>query len=494
MKSPLRATALLGTTSIVGILAGVFGAKLRAIWLEPYGFALSALLQNLLSLAVLVGGLGVGTALVRYLARAAAESDEDKIASLRMAVWSLTALLGAGILVLVVVFRSQLSRLILGVDQPTDILVVGVAAVLALAFTINSSILNAYQQVGALAKLGLFNAVLGTTVALAVIAGWRLKGIAPALALDAAVGLAISIYYVRSHVPRISVRVHSREMGRSAFALLRFGAPYTSSQLVGTGVIQFAVPLLVLHTLGVSSVAYYQASTLIAGGYLSFLLAAMSQDYYPRLGAAGPNAKALVDLINQQQRLAVMVVLPLILFLLAAGPYIIPLVYSSAFQPSLAILDWQLTGDIFRISSWTLSFALLARGSAITFFFVEASAGILYVLASWLGMRAFGVVGLGLAWTVLYAAYFVIVFKVIRRHIPIVWTGANKGLVATSLAAVAIERLAALTHIEIIRLGIGLGLTTIATVATVQYFRREAGFTWHGVRALFSRTSVRTPK
>ena len=59
---------------------------------------------------------------------------------------------------------------------------------------------------------------------------------------------------------------------------------------------------------------------------------------------------------------------PMILGTLAVVPYLVPLVYTLKFRPTVEILEWQLIGDIFKFASWTMSFAILARTLAQCFF------------------------------------------------------------------------------------------------------------------------------
>src|SRR5205085_6196082 len=65
------------------------------------------------------------------------------------------------------------------------------------------------------------------------------------------------------------------------FRSLHFGVPFTGSMLVGAGV-QMLMPVLVLHALSRADVGFYRAAAAVAVNYLSFLLTAMGQDFYPR--------------------------------------------------------------------------------------------------------------------------------------------------------------------------------------------------------------------
>src|SRR5205085_11145318 len=109
------------------------------------------------------------------------------------------------------------------------------------------------------------------------------------------------------------------------FRSLHFGVPFTGSMLVGAGV-QMLMPVLVLHALSRADVGFYRAAAAVAVNYLSFLLTAMGQDFYPRVSAASDRPAALTQLVNEQQRLVLLLAGPIIVGMLALVPYLVPLI------------------------------------------------------------------------------------------------------------------------------------------------------------------------
>jgi enterobacterial common antigen flippase len=478
MKDALRATALLSTTSIIGIIVSLASAKVRAVWLGPEGVGITGLLLNLVAVGVLLTSFGVGTALVRNVARLAAEKDEAGVAAFRRAGSLLVAALAVGAVVTIVFLRGPVSRFMLGGEQHTASLIIVLAAMLfILAGNFQNSTLNAYHRVGALAKLAILNALVGTAVALGIILIWRTRGIAPAILANAAVSWVLATILVRRWVPTAAAKPSRQQILAAGQSLVRFGGSFTASQLVGTGVL-FVIPVVVLHSLGTAGVAFYQAAYAIAGVYLGFLLTSMGQDYYPRVSAASREPVRLAGLINQQLRLVMIVSLPLILVVLAFAPYVVPLVYSPAFKPSVSVLEWQLMGDFFRFISWTMSFVILASGSAFTYFMVELAGGAIYLLASWIGIRLFGLPGLGISWLVLYIAYTGIVWFVVRREIQFVLTPQNRWMMAWGIGALVIVRLASLSGVEPLRLGVSVSCALTASLVSWRAIRQELGDDW----------------
>jgi PST family polysaccharide transporter len=204
--------------------------------------------------------------------------------------------------------------------------------------------------------------------------------------------------------------------------------------IASTGV-QLLMPALVLHMLGSESVGFQRAATSISTAYFGVLLAAMARVYYPELAAAGGDRGALRRLVDRQQSLVMLIGTPIVLSCIAAGPFIIPLVYAPSFGPAVRILDWQLVGELFRFSSWSLAYVVLARCSGWAYFGTELVAGATALLSTLAAARLFGLPGLGVAYMLTYAVYLLTTYCVVRWKVGTVWSVRNLGPVVVGVAA-----------------------------------------------------------
>lgn len=442
MKSPLRATALLGGSSAVSIAAAVAAAKAWALLLGPGGYGVLALWQALARVLGLVAGLGIGVALVRLGAESARAGDHVAMAHLRRATWLTTAAAATLTFALMLAFRRPLAAWALGSSAAAGQMPwVALAVVGVVVYGAQAGILNVHHEVAALAKVTALGSCLGAATGVAIVAIWRAEGIPAAILAAAAANCLVCEPYRRAKAPRATPPWSWREIRRQAASLLRFGFPYTAANVVGTGA-QYAMPFVVLWRLGVAPVGLYRAAAAIAVAYLALVLTAMGQDYFPRLSAARNDPAAMVQLMNEQHRVILLLGLPLILGALALAPIVIPILYSRAFAPAVMVLEWILVGDILKIASWVMSFAILARCPSRVFLGTEFAAGALLLTTGWLGMRAFGLEGAGIAFPVSYAAYYLICYFAIRRSVPLAWTPENRRILGLGLGAVLLVRFA----------------------------------------------------
>lgn len=475
MTSILRATAILSSSSLATILVGLVSAKAYALLVGPSGLGYMGLLQGLIGLSGLVAGLGVRTGLVRMGAEALGREDGARVAVLRRAAWYLFWLLGGVATLLLVLFRVPVSRLMLGGAEHAGVAaLVAVALLFNMASEIQTGILNAHHRVAALAKIGIGNSMLGTSFAVGLVWRWGEAGIVAAVLLVPVVAWLVSRFFLQREAPFTAPRIPLGDVVAAGRSLLRFGAPYTLSMVAGAGV-QFLIPVLVLNTLGQESVGYYRAAVTLSVTYLGFLLSAMALDYFPRVSAVSAQPKRLHALINQQHRLVMLLGVPMILGMLALAPYLIPIVYSSAFLPTVAIVEWQLIGDILKFSSWTMGFVILAHSGSLVFLLTEVVGGASYLAASWLGMHYFGLAGLGIGHLVSYLVYLALVWCILRKEIHFSLTPQNKLMLMSAFAAALAIKLLPLLALEPLRLPISLAIAGVAGAGGLYYISRELG-------------------
>ena len=473
MKTILRATAILSVSSIISVSAGLVTSKFLAVLLGPTGFGFVGLLQNLISLCEMVANMGIGVAVVRSGAIALANQNYAQLASLRKATVILYCILGGSTATLLMLFRSEVSYWMLGgTEHSSSVFFLITAMLLRLASNLQNSFLNAYHQVGVMAKAGILDSIFVSLTYIMAVWLFGFDGVVPMMIAGAAISWMVSRFFLSREITSNPVSPSSRNVKEAAGSLLAVGGPYTISLLVGAGV-QLLLPAIVLHILDAESVGYYRAAVSISFGYSSLLIASFTKDYYPRVSAVADNPAKISNIINQQQYVVLLLGSPLILAGLAIVPYLVPLLFSTEFQPTTEILEWLLIGDLFKLSSWTMSYVILVRCKGVTFFLTELFAGLIFLLTSWFGIRWFGLSGLGISFLVTYAVYYVVVWIIVRRNTNLVFTAANKQMLFLAVASSLAIRMVSWTVLCDHKIYIALALALLLAAMSFDNLRHE---------------------
>lgn len=457
----------MGSSSAISAVVGIVSAKLWAIMVGPAGIGYLSMQLSVLGLATLIAGLGIGAGIVRLGAKAIAEDDKLGIAANQKAVIVISLAAGIVGVVLLFLFGDVINRTLLdGKSSGGEVASLGAALVFSLLTSAFTSILNAHQNVKALAKFTVISSTVGSGILVACLWARGVDGIIAGIILSSLFNCLTSYYFYKREIIIESIAVPREKLFETLKSLLKFGIPFTGSMIVGTGV-QMILPILILHYLGLESIGFYRAASSIAVTSLALVMNAMVQDYYPRLSAASGESRELVMIINQQLYLLFVLLSPVILWLLFLSPVVVPLLYSSKFSDSAEILNWFLVGDIFRILSWTLSFVILARSKSSVFFLIELFGGATSLLTTLLGMQWFGTKGLGISYLATLFLYYLLVLFLVRRQIGLTYSRENKLLASSTLAsAVGISVLTALGY-ENFRNGFALAVCLIYTAVSL---------------------------
>ena len=462
----LRATGVLVLSSIVTTLGAIVATKVWALRVGAPGLGDMALLQSLLGIVSLITGAGAGSGIIQFGTRMEDDGDGHAFGTLYAAAWVIVVIGGILGTVTLLVLRECVSQLVLGsTSHENEVPIICIALFLTLANGVQLGSLNAIHNVGAMAKCAGISGFSGSAVSCVAVLILGMPGIPWAFLASTATSCIVSTIFVRRLHRGIRRRHPWCEVLPRVQTLLRFGIPFAASTLFSAGV-QLVMPIFVLHSLGSSCVGFYRAATAIGCTYIGFLLLSLAQDFYPRVLAAIPNGRSeLSDLMNRELRLVLLVGTPLVVVTMSLAPVAVPVLYSIRFLPAVEILRWQLIGDIFRLSSWTMSFVALARCGSMAFLLTEIVGGVSTLVASWVCMRDFGIAGAGIGYLIGYVAYFAVVSWLIRYKVGISITSSNLAFLGFAIAVTSLLRLMPMAGFE----GMVLPFGVIAAVTAGSY-------------------------
>ena len=411
----LRATSIIGGSSLVNVAVGLLRNKVAALILGPAGIGLVGLFHNLMQTGAALAAFGIGNVGTRQLAETADDQQAQAVARRALAT-AATALAVSGSL-LMFLARRPIAELVLGRADWADTvgwLAVGLA--LLVGTVAQNGLLTGLRRLGDLARVSVASAIVGTVAGIAVLLVWREQGLLAFVLVSPLATFVVGAYFVR-RLPRAGpIRPRLGELVPQWRTLARLGLAFTVGSLVGTAG-QLAVRSLVGRQLGPESLGLFQAAWTISMNYIGFILTAMAADYYPRLTAAMREPTEAVRTVNGQAEVAVLLAGPVLVGTVALAPWIVQLLYSPEFEPAAALLRWQIAGDLIKIASWPLGFTLLAAGRGRAFMLTEALGAAVLVGVTAILLPHAGLLAPGMAYVATYLVYLAVVFALARRLI-----------------------------------------------------------------------------
>jgi PST family polysaccharide transporter len=317
-------------------------------------------------------------------------------------------------------FTASVSYLLAGwlLKTPEYWWVFALLGALLPVFSINSLVLSVLNGLGDVRRLTVFNiaqSVMGLGVAVALPWLFGLAGALGTAVLSSTVVFVVLWPELRRHawlrfggIVWASDRENLRLLGNFALMAMVSG--------VCTPVAQIVVRGWIIERCNADEAGYWQALMRFSSAYLIFFTTTLSVYFLPKFSAL--DRPGVVRELKRGYALILPVLAGLFFMIWFSREWLVPMLFSTRFQPMKELLVYQLTGDFLKIGSWIMSFLMLARAKTGMFIVSEIIFNVLYV---GLSFTLIGTDGQGgargalIAWIVLYALYWAFVAAALPR-------------------------------------------------------------------------------
>ena len=424
---------------IATIIVGLARSKVLAVLLGPAGIGLMGVLQSVMSTSSTLFGLGLRQSAVRQIS--ASGGDLHNLRTVRKALSRSNFLLGFFGLVLLWAFRGQLSVLVFDTpDRAADVGWMGAGVLLTLVAATHTALMQGLRRLADMVKAGLVGSALGTVAGIALVWSLGLEGVRWFVLSMPAFTLVGTLWYARKLPASPIGRDSTSAVWTQWREMASLGSYLMLSTLVG-GVSALVVRSILTRELGIDAAGQFQAAIAISGHYLGLILGAMAADYFPRLSENVADPSAFVTVVNEQLEVALLLVAPLLLSVLALAPLALTIVYSPEFTSATGILRWQIVADVLKVVCWSLGFMILARGEGPIYLFMNVSGDILFMLAVFLLVPRLGLEAAGIAFLIQMAYSICLIWWFVGsryQYVPTKSVRTYFGLLLMSAAATAL--------------------------------------------------------
>jgi O-antigen/teichoic acid export membrane protein len=486
----LRSSSIIGASSLGGIVLGLVRTKVAAVLLGPGGVGLIGIYTNLITTASGIAALGFGTAGVRSIADADANHDGGALAAAWRALSLGTIALACAGSAIFWLAGGAIAKAALGdASYGHDVSWLAIGVLLTVLAGAQTAKLNGFRRIGEIAYVNVLSAICATILSVAAVLAFGRRGL-----LAFVLALPVSTFLIGYAYAR-RVRIHGGDSRSLTFAQL--ASQWIALGRVGVGVMVAAITstggalvvrAIIERKLGAASLGQFQAAWAISMTYVGYVLTAMATDYFPRLAAAAHDKEAANRLINEQLEVALLGAGPIIVGMLALAPWVVTILYSHKFGAAVAILHWQVLGDVFKVASFPIAYLMLAMSSSGLYIAVEVIFMGAVVGVTWFGLPSVGLQITGVAVLVAYIVYFLCAYLVARRLTSFQLTkNVARLLLLLIVAAASVAALAAQQLLADSLAAIGLALTV--TVLCAIRIVRLVGTRGTGANRLFAAIS-----
>ena len=410
-RSIFKATSLFGGVQMYQILIQIIKSKYVAVLLGPEGFGIMGLYQSALDLVKQVTSLGISQSAVRDVSEANSTGDLQKISRtivvLRKIVWW-TGMLG---LLSVAALSPILSMTSFGnYDYTIPFLLLSIILLLEQLSAGQRVVLQGMRRLRDLAKCSSIGVTLGMLFSIPLYYLLRIDGIIPTMILNAVTSVVVSWAYARK-VRLEPISTSFKETINESKNMINMGLSMSISGVLAVG-IAFVLRSYIRRIGGTEEVGLYQAGFAIIESYVGLVFSAISTDYYPRLASVNTDNEKCKEIICQQGEIGVFILAPMLTLCIVFMPLVLRVLYSDAFVAANNFILWCCLGMMFRLASWVISYLFIAKSESKLFVISETLGKAYFLLFNILGYKLGGLNGLGIAFILQYAIFFVQVYLI----------------------------------------------------------------------------------
>jgi antigen flippase len=457
----VTSSSLIGGSQVIGLVLGLFRAKLAAVLIGAEGVGLAALFQGILTVGSTLFGLGLQQSGAREIASAQAEGNQQKISRTICLVRRLAWCTGLAGLILTVVLANGISKISLGTGEHCwDIAILGFAILLCNLTNSEQAAIQGTRQIGKLAAAGIWSGIWGTVATIACYLWFGISGVAPAIAALAAVTWTCTRVATKN-IPLVPITLTWEESKAQIKRLLQLGIALALNGIL-VSVVAYITRILIFERYGLAGVGVFSAAYSLSAMFVGFVLSAMGADYYPALTARVENPQKMAELINQQTEVGTLLAFPGLLGTFLLAPLLLSMAYTSDFADGANLLRWFIVGCFGRVLSWPLGYCILALGKGNLYLFTETAFNIFQILSVWVGLELHGLEGVAISFALTNFLYIVAILFITNTLIGFHWTNRvwKKIIWMCVLGAIGLLAISFLT--TTFQVILGSGLTALA--------------------------------
>lgn len=394
-----RSSAIIGGSSAINIAIGIIQVKVLAVLLGPAGIGLLGIYQSIMTVGTTAAGCGLADSGVRQLA--ISKESEETLGIVRRALLFANTCLGLLGLLAIWTFSEPIASVAFnGVVKASDVRWLGVGVFLGLVATSQTTLLRGLRRIGDLARVTVLSALFTAVAGILCIYIWRESGIIWFVIIAPAMSVVVASYFTR-RLKTVSANYNWAQVRSQCLSMMKFGVPIMIASLLNVSAL-FLSRWLIIDELGVEANGQFEATWMISMTYLGFILGAMAADYYPRLTAAIGRPEAAIKLVNEQGEMAMLLGGAVILAMITLAPFVVSILFSSAFEPAGEVLRWQMLGSVLKLLTWPMGFVVLASGRSGLFIYTQFVWNAVFMLCLYFLLSRIGLLAVGVGFCVAY--------------------------------------------------------------------------------------------
>ena len=410
-KNVLFKVAHLNSANIITkIIAGILTSKAIAFFIGVEGLALIGNLKNFLSAIQTISILGFYKGIVSTIAKF---RKDGLNLSKTLSTTYYFCFFATIIVSFVCYYKASLINDLLFSSYYDFTYVIEILAFALPFYALNMmsfSIMNGFSNFKMLLIVNIIGQISGVLVTLLLIYQDHIDG-----ALIAAV-IAPSLMFLITLVSIINRRnlMTYIKVDHISLKILKLFGPYTAMAFVtavALPLVSICIRNYIISEVGLQGAGYWEAMNRISSYYLMFVTSIIMLSVVPKFSGISAKSDIKKEILRFYKSVMPIFGIGLVL-LFALKSFIVPLMFSSEFEPVVNLFFWQLLGDFVKVLTLIISYQFLAKKMFVHFILVELFLVIALYFLSIFFVNLYGVEGAVMGHFLSYLLHYILVLLI----------------------------------------------------------------------------------
>lgn len=416
-RSILKATSVFGGTQILQILINLVRSKFIALFIGGVGMGLSSMYMTTITMIISVFGLGINFSVVRNLAKAYNEKNNEEFSRITLIFRRILNILSILSVLFIVLASPLLSKWAFDTDKHTiHFVCLSAVSFFTLLSQGNTALLSSTRRIKSIALSNLIGSVATLITSVPFFYFLGIEGIVPGLIFSTISNYIVTRYFVKKvTIKRLSITW--REVIIYGKEMILLGSTMVIGMLL-SNFTSYIINLGISRLGNLSDLGYFNAGMSITMQAVGLVFSAMGSDYYPRLAGTLSDKNVMNATINEQTEIVLYLAVPILAFLMVLSPIMINLLLSEEFQIINNFIKTLCIGMLLKAAAYALGYISFAHGDKKTYLCFEVLYGnIVNPILSLSFYYAFGLMGLAFSFVLTYFLYLILVrYIAIKRY------------------------------------------------------------------------------
>lgn len=365
LKKLFKATAVMGVSTLVAIIAGLIRAKMLALFLGPSGMGVLSQVLTFTQSAETICGLGIGIGITKYVSEVLQKKETGELPHIIITSMLLQIVSCGVLLFFVILFLKPLSQFIFSTTKYSWVLMIATLAVLFSVLIVSlESVFLGMKKPEQFSKTRILYYSVGLVMLIVFLTTMKLTGAFFYVIINAIVSFLIVLFFLRRALLKaghahIFSGLHWPDIKKYSTKLFSFGFIMLAATAVTWCTILFVRSKLIEYS-GVQANGFYQVIFALVSYYVPFFTNGLWGYLFPQLSGQD-NTNVINNEMNRAFRFIMFFLVPALGVFFLLRHWIVLAVFTEEFLPAVPLFAPYLLGSFFFVIWHVMLVYVLAK-------------------------------------------------------------------------------------------------------------------------------------